>query len=109
MKRMWTVGVGVVALALAAGCAGSSEAKRDAEGAVAGLEDDREGMVVDVKENYVSVQDVEIQVLLAVLTGNGGLMIGDLMAACSVPSFLAKIFSATLFAGKPLFCCVTVC
>jgi len=59
MKRMWMLGVGVGALLVAAGCAGTSEAKRDVEGAIPGVESTREGMVVEVRQDSIAVQDAE--------------------------------------------------
>ncbi len=58
MMRKVMLGVGVAALMLA-GCAGTSEAKKDVEGAVAGLEETKEGTIVDVQQDFIAVQDAE--------------------------------------------------
>lgn len=59
MKQLWRAGLGVVALALVAGCAGSSEARRDAEGTIAGLEESKEGMIVALRQDALEVRDAE--------------------------------------------------
>ena len=59
MKRMWKFGIGGLALVFAAGCAGTSEARRDAEGAIAGLEESSEGMVASVSEQWGEVQPAD--------------------------------------------------
>jgi hypothetical protein len=60
MKRILLVGIGVASLALA-GCAGSKEAQRDAEETVAGFESTKEGTVVSVEEDRITVRDVTAQ------------------------------------------------
>lgn len=57
MKRILLVATGIATLALA-GCAGSKEAKRDAEETVAGMEATKEGMVVAVREDRITVRDM---------------------------------------------------
>lgn len=59
MKRNGMLGTGVALLVLAAGCAGTSEAKRDVEGAIAGIEESTEGMVVAVHGDELEVRSAE--------------------------------------------------
>lgn len=53
------VGILGLALALLAGCAGTSEAGRDVKGAIPGLEDSSEGLVTSVGGQWVEVQLAE--------------------------------------------------
>ena len=58
MKRMLLLGMGVAALAFA-GCAGSKEEKRGEQTAAKQAESSKEGTIVSVQEDTITVRDAE--------------------------------------------------